>query len=150
MKEGNINSLEQISIITEEMISQINRLQNDFVVGRYHLSEGVVISAENYFTVDDTEKEYENHYKHAFVHIVLDGEEVIWTAPANDKAFETVESYDPVADVEILDGEVSEYPIMLALSEFCILYPGEAYKAGTTVHRYGHSQVKKIIIKIPV
>lgn len=148
MDVKHISELNNVSIITEEMLYLVNELRDNFVRGYYKLKNDAYVFSIKTFTVGEQDVDFVNHQKHFLVYIVLEGQERIQVRSVSDKCFMAVSSKEN-DDISVQREAEREEDVVLGAEEFCVIYPVQAYKPSTSDPSTSGSEVKKVVIYVP-
>lgn len=136
------------SAFAEDMLTLLNSLSENFLLGRKDLSalaDKMFANAEVYNT--RAEAPYEGHERYIDVQCVLEGQEVIELCP--EGALMVKKAYDPERDIAFYDGKMPcTNKVALRAGEYCIISPGMGHKP--CMDWDGQHFVKKVVFKIPV
>ena len=126
-----------------------NALQNGVENGKYPLEGGAYAVVSEYVTKAVEDAKFESHKKFIDVQLILSGKEIIGVMPTERMRLgKCIGEYNPEKDVELYR-ECGEYEAnVLEPGDFLILYPEDGHMPG--VHADGPSEMKKIVLKIPV
>ncbi|OAV44299.1 YhcH/YjgK/YiaL family protein [Lewinella sp. 4G2] len=96
-----------------------------------------------YDTKDEGECLWEAHRKYVDVHLILEGEEMVFV---NDiQSMKSSKPYVNADDYELFVGEAKD-EVVLRKGMFLVLYPNEVHK--TSVHHAKPNQVSKVVLKM--
>ena len=138
MKELMLN-LQGEKLVTEEMLSLVEKLSKNWVEGRYELSDGAYANAESYMTKE--ESVFERHEKFIDIQIVMEGMEVIEMITPRVK-----QEYDANRDIEFVDiPEVKR--VYMNAGSHCVIDTDTFHMP--CMDCCGKHFVKKIVIKVP-
>lgn len=148
MEVRHISELSKVSIITDEMIKLVNELKRNFKSGYIQLANGAYAISAHVTTTDKQSVLFCNHEKHFMIQIVLDGQEAMYLASADDKHLKVFPS-DFDEGIKFLSGEGREEMLVLAKDEFYIVHPTQAYKSSITIPTTPVCEVNSVSIFIP-
>ncbi|MBR4597480.1 MAG: YhcH/YjgK/YiaL family protein [Opitutales bacterium] len=107
---------------------------------------GVRFLCQTYKTAPQCEKKFEAHRKFIDIQFLAEGEEKIYFGSSGE--FEVSEPYDEMKDAEFFCGTPREACVLRA-GEFAVFFPEDAHQPGCMAG-CEPSQVKKVVVKIPV
>ncbi len=125
-----------------EKISGLETLE----VGKYEIDgKKIFASVQQYESKITDPIRFENHKNYIDIQYIIDGEEEIITAYADEKLRDA--EYNDVKDVEFYKYTPENNKFNMKAGDFLILFPGEAHVPGLA--KDGKPQtVKKIVVKI--
>ena len=119
---------------------------NHLEAGSFPLENGVVASVQIYTTVPSDMARFEAHEKHFDIQFIISGEEMFEVA---DKALLQLDiAYDAEKDTAFYKEPAHKSVIYLKAGDLIVVAPEDAHKPRCAVS--GSSEVKKVLVKIPV
>lgn len=112
--------------------------------GHYEVSQDISYNIEEYETKEEKFCQFESHEKYVDIQCILDGEEIIYDAPAEE--LEISENLLEERDVIFYKKSGIGKAHLLREGNYIILYPGDAHKAG--VCNKEKKTVKKAVFKV--
>ncbi len=146
---NNLKKYEHLVPLTKEIINYLE--SNDIYSlsgGRYEIAgDSAFILIQEYYTMPETEKDWESHKKYIDIQLVMDGCEYMGYSP---KDFLNIKKeYSTENDIIFYENDDKEHSnIMVHKNHFCIFFPEDAHKPG--LHTKEVSRVKKAVIKVMV
>ncbi len=119
----------------------------DMDVGRYDLEDGVsYFLIAHYQSRTYHENQFEYHRKFIDIQVVLEGIELIYTAPVS-RMMPDDAGYDPENDIQFGTTSVPDV-LMLKAGDVAVFFPEDAHNPNCSVGKH-HLDVKKAIFKVP-
>lgn len=120
-----------------------NQLLVNPSVGKYDISDGVVVIVSEYLTKNSSQGIIECHQKYIDIQVVLAGAEKIGICSKYECK---LSEYDEEKDFQRLEGEVNF--ITLIPGYFMVFFPDDGHMPQISHHR--QQKVRKVVFKIPV
>lgn len=114
--------------------------------GAYPLGQGVTANVQSYATDPAQEKRFETHDRFIDIQYIVSGEELFGVADRDTLTPDT--PYDAEKDIAFYKTPAHQTDLYLRAGSFAVVTPEEGHQPGRAAG--AASQVKKVVVKVPV
>ncbi len=147
-----LSAIETYKGITKNLDTAIDFLVHSSLetlpIGRHEIEKDqVIVLVQTYETKDARSTLYEAHNSYIDIQLTVDGTEHCFCAFR--EALTESSPFDETKDIgfyEINDSQ--EIALTLSPGVFCILFPQDAHKPGSTIGE--HTSIKKVVVKVRI
>ncbi len=149
-RENRMKDLNEVKKLSQEAYDFLTTKDLTTVeVGRYDLANGVFIKVQEYQSKLYDNAKFEAHKKYIDIQYIVSGEELMYEISVDEiQEKGLLAEYNPEKDVLFYHDDDRARKNLIRAGEFMIFTPQDAHKPGVAVSE--PSQVKKVLVKIPV
>lgn len=141
-----LNNISLYKNIPGLVIDFVNNLDSEIELGKHILSDEIYVNVETYSTRTLNNARFESHQNYIDIQILLQGEELIYTAESDKLNVES--PYNPEKDITFYSDNLNKrHNFKLDGSNFVMLYPHEAHAPQVAINDESKN-VLKVVVKI--
>lgn len=145
----NLKNIRDYSSINENFKKAFDFLNNtdlkNLELGKYEIDgDKVFASVQEYVTKIDEEKRYESHEKYIDIQVIIEGQEIMGYAKAEDLAVS--EDMRPEKDVIFYHPTLKGSSIKFYEGDYAIFFTEDGHRPGCALGEC--SKVKKVVVKV--